>query len=264
MLKSKTSATFIGHKEITEVEVSYSRPLAKGRTIFDGLVPFGKVWRTGANGNTMITFSSDVLIQGTILRQGTYALYTVPGASSWDIIFYSNYSNYGLPRPWIPNDVVLKVSVERHSLDYHTEAMTINLNLLSNSSGELEILWEKTSVKLIFRIPVQTQKESEVILLGGIPETDYYCAAEFYASQGNDPVRALWSISSVIQNNEDLPYFYYWLKSLLDAKTGDWKSAVETARIALDGALKAQNERYSEMIRSSLVEWTAFHTLPDS
>lgn len=257
MIKSNTVATFIGSKEITEISIAYSRPLVKGRVIFDGLVPYGRLWRTGADGNTIISFSRDVLIHGALLRQGKYALYTVPGPEQWDIIFYGNYSNYGLPRPWNAGDVVLKVTADSYLQKNHTEAMTININILSNAAGQLELLWEKIGIAINFEIPAQIEEKSAPILLGGIPETDYYCAAEFYGKEGNDPARALWSISSVLENNEKLPYFYYWQKALLEAKTGNLNAAIKTAQIAFDAAFEANNEQYQEIIESALVQWRA-------
>ena len=90
---------------LTDVTIDYSRPGAKGRTIFGDLVPFGKLWRTGANANTIITFSDDVVIKGTTLKKGKYALYTTPKADMWEVIFYSDSDNWGTPENWDVNKV---------------------------------------------------------------------------------------------------------------------------------------------------------------
>ena len=82
---------------LTDVTVDYSRPSVKGRTIFGDLVPFGKLWRTGANANTTVTFSDDVVIKGTTLKKGKYALYTTPKADMWEVIFYTDSDNWGTP-----------------------------------------------------------------------------------------------------------------------------------------------------------------------
>jgi len=85
---------------LTNINVDYHRPSAKGRAVYGELVPYGKNWRTGANENTTITFSQDVTVEGKPLAKGTYALYTTPKADSWDIIFYKDTNNWGLPDEW--------------------------------------------------------------------------------------------------------------------------------------------------------------------
>ena len=83
-------ATFEQVVGLTNIDVSYSRPSAKGRVVFGDLVPYGKLWRTGANANTTISFSDDVMIGGQALKKGKYAIFTTPKADSWEIIFYSD------------------------------------------------------------------------------------------------------------------------------------------------------------------------------
>ena len=85
---------------LTDVEIVYSRPGARGRAVFGNLVPFGKLWRTGANENTIISFSDDVMIDGKTLKKGKYALYTIPKIESWEVIFYTATDNWGLPENW--------------------------------------------------------------------------------------------------------------------------------------------------------------------
>ena len=85
---------------LTNVEIEYSRPGSKGRTVFGELVPYGKLWRTGANANTTVAFSEDVTIDGKLLKKGKYALYTLPKADSWEVIFYNDTDNWGLPEKW--------------------------------------------------------------------------------------------------------------------------------------------------------------------
>jgi len=97
---------------LTDVTLEYSRPSAKGRTIFGDLVPFGKLWRTGANKNTMITFSDDVKIGGNDLKAGSYAIFVTPTASSWDVVFYTDTENWGTPRQWDDAKVAAKVSAK--------------------------------------------------------------------------------------------------------------------------------------------------------
>ena len=82
---------------LIKVDVDYSRPSAKGRKVFGDLVPFGQLWRTGANSSTKITFSDDALVGGVSVKKGTYALYTIPGEKDWTIVIYKNTSYWGAP-----------------------------------------------------------------------------------------------------------------------------------------------------------------------
>src|SRR5690554_1330257 len=83
---------------LTDVTIEYSRPSAKSRTIYGDLVPYGKVWRTGANARTKISFSKDVEVAGKALAKGTYALFTIPGENKWEIIFYKEPDGWGAPK----------------------------------------------------------------------------------------------------------------------------------------------------------------------
>src|SRR5690606_24871113 len=85
---------------LTDFVLEYSRPNVRERKIFGDLVPYGQVWRLGANANTKITFSTDVAVAGKTLKAGTYALYTIPNATAWDVIFYTDATNGGLPAKW--------------------------------------------------------------------------------------------------------------------------------------------------------------------
>jgi len=135
---------------LTDVSVEYSRPGVRGRTIFGDLVPFGKTWRTGANSNTKVTFSSDVSIDGQTLNAGSYGLYTVPNENSWEVMFYSESDNSGVPRDWDETKVVAKTSVEVYPMPMNVETFTITFDDVSGTSAVLGLLWEKTYVGIKF------------------------------------------------------------------------------------------------------------------
>ncbi|MEY4013018.1 MAG: hypothetical protein RIT22_2142 [Bacteroidota bacterium] len=120
---------------LTEVELNYSRPGAKGRPVFGNLVPFGKLWRTGANENTTISFSDDVIIDGKTLKKGKYALYSVPRIESWDIIFYTTTDNWGLPQEFDESKVALRTTVKEEALSKPVESLTINISGLDTNSA---------------------------------------------------------------------------------------------------------------------------------
>ena len=141
------SATISQAIGLTDVSVDYSRPAMRGRTIYGDLVPYGKVWRTGANMRTKISFSTDVTIGGKELKSGTYAILTVPNADSWDVIFYTEYAAGGAPAELDETKVALKTTVKTDSLPYEMESFTIGIGDLADpNSGMIYIMWAGTSV----------------------------------------------------------------------------------------------------------------------
>lgn len=242
---------------LTQVEINYSRPSARGRAVFGNLIPFGKVWRTGANENTTISFSDDVVIDGKTLKKGKYALYTVPKIGSWDIIFYSTTDNWGNPEVWNEPNVVLRATVKEETLPKPVETFTIGISGLDNNFAYLEMYWESSYVALKFEVPTQkTAMASIEKALAGPTAGDYFSAAQFLLQSNGDTAKALVYVNKALEMNKDKPFFYYRLKSLIQAKVGDKKGAIETAKISLAAAEKAKNQDYVQMNKESITEWS--------
>jgi hypothetical protein len=242
---------------LTDVEIVYSRPSMKGRTIFGDLVPFGKVWRTGANANTTISFSDDVMIDGKTLKKGKYALYTIPKAENWDVIFYNTTDNWGTPEEWKESNVALKATAKTELLNRPVESFTIGMNNLDNNFGNLEMMWEKTMVSL--KIDVPTQKTAMASIdkaLGGPAAGDYFGAAQYYYQSNGDMNKALTYVNKAIEMSKEKPYWYSRQKSLIQAKLGDKKGAIETAKASLAAAQEAKNADYVKMNQESIAEWS--------
>lgn len=138
---------------LTDVTIDYSRPSMKGRTIFGGLETYGKVWRTGANARTKITFSDDVTIDGKSLKAGTYAIFTIPTETSWEVIFYTDHKGGGAPATLDESLVALKTSAEVRKLSFDVETLLITIGNLTNVSADLQIIWENTVVSVPFTVP---------------------------------------------------------------------------------------------------------------
>jgi hypothetical protein len=245
---------------LTNVQIEYSRPSAKGRTVYGDLVPFGKMWRTGANANTIISFSEDVKVVGKDLKKGKYALYTTPKADSWDIIFYRDTNNWGLPESWEESNVALKVTVKPETLNQPIESFSLFLNNLSNDSGVIELSWERTLVSIPFTVPTQeTALKSIEKTLAGPSAGDYFSAAQYFYQTNSDMTKALSWVNSAISNSpkdKDIPFWYLRLKSLIQAKNGDNKGAIATAKESLALSVKAGNGDYEKMNKDSIAEWS--------
>jgi hypothetical protein len=242
---------------LTEVELNYSRPCAKGRPVFGNLVPFGKLWRTGANENTTISFSDDVIIDGKTLKKGKYALYTVPRIESWDIIFYSTTDNWGLPQEFNEANVALKTTVKEEALSKSVESLTIAISGLETNSAFLEIFWENSYVALKFDVPTQkTAMASIEKVLSGPTANDYYVAANFLYQYNADLSKSLVYLNKSLELSKEKPFWFLRLKSLIQAKQGDKAGAIETAKLSLEAAEEAKNQDYVKMNKDSIAEWS--------
>lgn len=139
---------------VTSITIKYSRPLVNERKIWDGLVPYGKVWRTGANTNTTISFSDPVVIEGKPLDRGTYGLHTIPNADEWTIIFSKNSTSWG-SFTYDQTEDALRVNVKSKPADMHN-ALTFEFDELLPDSAVVALKWEKIEVP--FKVAVDVHQ----------------------------------------------------------------------------------------------------------
>ena len=254
--QSSPKATVIQAVGLTDVEINYSRPSARGRAVFGNLVPFGKVWRTGANENTTISFSDDVVIDGKTLKKGKYALYTIPKIESWDVLFYSATDNWGNPAEWNEANVALKVTVKPETLSKNVETFTIGISGLDNNFAFLEMYWENSYAAVKFEVPTEKKATANIEkALAGPTAGDYFSAAQFLFQSNGDNNKALVYVNKALDMNTEKPFWYNRLKSLIQAKLGDKKGAIETAKLSLAAAEIAKNQDYIKMNKDSIEEW---------
>ena len=242
---------------LTDITVEFSRPSMKGRKIFGGLENYNEIWRTGANANTTIEFSDDVMIGGKEVKAGKYALFTKPGVANWDIYLYSKNDNWGEPQNWDDNLVVASANVPVYPLPMDIETFTISFDDLKNDSAQLGLMWEKTYVAL--PIKVNTDKmvsESIDQVMNGPGANDYYSAAVYYLESGKDINQAKTWIDKATSMRSDA-FWYFRQKSLIYAKAGDKKGAINAAKTSLEMAKKAGNDDYVALNTKSLKEWGA-------
>ncbi|QVY65666.1 DUF2911 domain-containing protein [Polaribacter sp. Q13] len=244
---------------LTDVTLEYSRPGIKGRTIFGDLVPFNEVWRTGANENTKITFSTDVTVNGKDLKKGTYALYTKPGKDSWNVYFYADTTNWGNPAKWDDAKVAAQAKATPQTMPMKIETFTMTFDNITNSSAVLGILWENTYVGLKFETPTESLVSKQITaVMNGPSANDYYASASYYLEADKDIKKAQTWIDKAIEMTADAPKFYFLRKqALIHAKAGDKKGAIKAAKESLKYSEKAGNAGYVKMNKASLIEWGA-------
>jgi len=187
-------------------------------------------------------------------------LYTTPKADSWDVIFYSETNNWGLPEEWNDEKVALKVTVKPETTTKSVESFSIFLNNLTNDAGVIELSWERTMVTIPFTVPTQEAAMKSIEkTLAGPAAADYFAAAQYFYQSNNDMNKALAWVNTALTltpKDKDVPYWYLRLKSLIQAKLGDKKGAIVTATESLNLAVKAGNGDYEKMNKDSIAEWS--------
>lgn len=240
---------------LTEVVVKYSRPSMRGRVIFGDLVPFDKIWRTGANANTTISFSDPVTIAETTLPAGTYALYTKPGAQSWEVYFYTDTNNGGLPAQWDEGKVAARITVPSQKMEMPVETFTLTIDDLTNNGASIGLIWADTYVGIPFGVPTAAKAMQSIErVMAGPTANDYFSAASYYHDEGQDLQKAREWIDKAVDQNPNA----YWMsrrQSLIYAAMGDKKGAIAAAKKSLEAATKAGNADYVKMNEDSLREW---------
>jgi hypothetical protein len=235
-----------------EITVSYSRPSMKGRVIFGDLVPYGALWRTGANAATKFTFSEDVTIGGKTVPKGDYSLFTIPNQNSWVIIFNKNAT--AQTNNYKQEEDVVRFEVKPESLPTPVESFTINFADIKPNSAVVEIMWEKTAVR--FRI--ETEVDSKVmaqIQRALDPKKDaglYYQIASYLYDNNKDQVLAYDLITKSVDMQPQ--YWTVHLKAKIEYKLGKFKEAIATAERSMAMAKEAGNNDYVRLNEKLIAE----------
>lgn len=230
---------------VGSIELSYSRPAKKERKIMGDLVPFGKVWRTGANNATTITFSDDVTIGGKEIKAGKYGLLTIPDASKWTIIISKDVT-VNQPSSYKQENDMVRVEADVMALPYTIENFTINFSDITGSSCNVQMMWENTYLQF----PITTGTDAKVMgQINDVMNKDnkpYFAAASYYYDNGKDLNQALGWVNKAIETNKEA-FFMYLLKARIHKKLGDKVAAKAAATTCKELATKAKNDDYVKM-----------------
>lgn len=222
---------------LTDIEISYSRPSAKGRPIFGGLVPYGEVWRTGANGRTTISFSTSVKLNGTDIPAGKYSLFTIPGESEWTIAINKDTTNS--PFAYDAKNDVARITARAVNVSVDIETFSIMINAIRDDSARIDLLWEHTAVpiRLTTDLASTLQPQIEAAMSASGDKKPYYPAAMFYYDHNLDLQKAKSWIESATATGET--YYNVNLKAKILAKLGDKEGAIAAAKHSSELATKA-------------------------
>ena len=242
---------------LTNVTIDYSRPNMRGREIFGNLVPYGKIWRTGANATTKFGIDKPVMIGGKELAAGTYSIYSIPAEDMWEVIFYTDDSN-PLITEFDDSKVALRTMVETVEMPMSMETFTIVIDDVMADSAVLNIIWDNTIVPVKFMVMTDRDVMKSIdAALSGPGAGDYYNAAVYYLNSDKDISKAKMWMSKAMEMTETPRFWQLRQQSLILAKAGDKKEAIEAAKKSLADAKAAGNADYVKMNTDSLKEWGA-------
>lgn len=235
---------------LTDVEISYFRPKMKGRKIFGAgdeyLVPFGQMWRTGANSGTIITTSDDLTVGGQNLPAGEYMILTIPAADSWDVIFYNDKSIGGNVGNYKEEDEQLRVKGMVSKLTEPVEVLTFNISDISedNTTAALQLAWENTSVKVEIKTNYDKLVMEQIDKSTKVDPNNYAAAANYFFMTGRDLDQAIEWMNKYLESNPK-SFWNIHTKAQMLAKKGDKKSikeAIATAEKSIEIAKASGND----------------------
>lgn len=240
-----TTQTIKQNFGLSTIELSYSRPNAKERVIFGELVPFGKVWRTGANQATTLTFGEDVTIGDKKIAAGKYGLLSIPNKDSW-IVIITKQLDVTSPAAYKVESDLVRVNVKPVIVANKTETFTMQFANVKAGSCELNLLWENTSVSL----PISTEVDSKVMTqIKNIMTKDnlpYFNAAMYYMESGKDLNQALTWFNKATEQNSGAYWIHHQRANCL-AKLGKKQEAIAAATKSLELATAAKNTDYVKL-----------------
>lgn len=237
---------------ISKATLTYSRPNRNGRKIFGDLVPYGEVWRTGANTVTAITTETDLEIAGNKLPAGTYGLLSIPTENEWTIIFSTNSKQWGA-YSYKQEEDVFRFTVKPERLAQTVETFTIAFSNVKAESATIDIMWENTKVSF----PIVFNQSKEILAsideaMAGSGNKPYFQAAQYYYSNGHDIKKAVNWINEAAKGSE-APHILYWQARIL-LKAGDKAGAIAAAKKGVEVSTKANNTEYINLNGQVLAE----------
>lgn len=237
---------------VSSVELSYSRPGIKGRKIFGDLVPFGKVWRTGANSATTLTFGDDVTIGGVKVPAGKYGLLSIPDKKSWTLII-TKQTDVTNPSAYDPTQDVVRTDVKTMDMDESVESFTMQFANVKPSSCELHIMWDRTAVALPISTDVESKVMAQIDQLMNKDNRPYFNAAMYYMDNGKDLNQALAWFNKAVEAQPTAYWIHHQRANCL-AKLGKKEEAKAAAETSKKLATEQKNDDYVKLNEKLLAE----------
>lgn len=252
MPQASSAQTITQEFGLGKITVSYSRPNAKGRKIFGGLEPYGKVWRTGANSATVITFTDEVILEGNKVPAGEYALFTIPDTKEWTIILNKATKQWGAYE-YKQADDFLRFKVKPGKTAQPVETFTIQFANVMPSTADLHLMWERTDLDLHLTADNDSRIMANIETAMNGEKKPYFAAAQYYYENGKNLNTALEWINEAEKTNTKAPYFKLWKARIL-LKMGNRTAAAATAQEGINLAKEQKNDEYVKLNEAVLAQ----------
>lgn len=213
---------------LTDIEITYSRPSARGRPVFGGLLPYGKVWRTGANAPTILSFSTPVKLNDTPVAAGKYALFTIPGEDEWTIILNKDIKSS--PLDYNESNDVVRFTAPAVKIAEDIETFSIMINAIRDDSARIDLIWENTAVPIRLNLDLVSELQPKIEAAMSAPgdRKPYYQAAMFYFEHKLDLQKAKEWVDEAVKQNAT--YYVTYLQAKIHAAAGDKEGAIAAAK----------------------------------
>jgi hypothetical protein len=228
---SSPTATVSQQFATSKIEISYSRPSVKGRTIFGDVVPLGKFWRTGANAPTAITFGEDVTVNGIAVKAGKYGLVSFPNQNEWTIVLSKDLINDA--SDYKQENDVARFNVPVKKVPLSVESFTIDVESITNNTCNIVISWENTVVTFPIGANYDERLMKQIESVMAKDTRPYYSAANYYFENKKDLNQALVWINKAIEANPKA-YWVYLLKAKIQKDLKDYNGALATSQQSYD------------------------------
>ncbi|MDH5379864.1 MAG: DUF2911 domain-containing protein [Cyclobacteriaceae bacterium] len=232
---------------LTTIKIDYYRPKKKGRNIFgteNALVPFGQLWRTGANSGTVVSFQDSITFGDKKVKGGEYLLFTKPGQDSWEVMLYDDLSLGGNVNGYKIANEVAKLSVKPNRLSETVETFTITISDISedNTTANIQLMWENTSVKIPVTVDYDSKIMAEIAAKTQVSPANYLAAANYYFQTDRDINQAVKWMELYLASTEKPPFWNLHVMAKMLVKKGDIEGARSTAQKSLDLAKASGND----------------------
>ena len=262
--KASPFATIVQEFGLSKITVEYSRPSAKGRLLFgdqvngkSALVPYGRIWRVGANESTKITFLSSVVIGGQDLQKGSYALYAFPEEDEWQIVFHNNTTHWGDGRlDYDSQDDALRIKVVPLETLEFQENFLISFDEITHNEITMIWKWGNTKVSIPIQIDTESLMQAQINekLLNSPTAQTYYEIARYCQEQGILKVKSLGYINMALNLGGDT-YYFYRVKSLILSDLEKYSEAIKAAEISSKLADKENKDEFVRLNANDIKDW---------
>jgi hypothetical protein len=243
---------------LSSVHVRYSRPSVRGREIFGHLVPYGRIWRVGANESTKITVQDSMQVGPNPVPPGTYAMYAFPGESAWEVVFHRDTTHWGDGRKaYNPEDDLFRYKAVPESWPQPQENFLITFENITHNGMDMLWIWDRTCVRIPLSIDTRTVMERTISeALSGQPNAQsYYEAARYLQEEGREYPRALGYVDKALELGGET-YYFYRVRSLILAALGSYKEAVADAERSKGLAAAEGKDEFVRMNQKNIESWS--------